>query len=162
VHTLRWHYTTGDNFYQIVEDGMIKPAVACVEMREKPAVWFSTRQDWEPTANKLLLLPNEQLKSLTREQTERYGGGLCRFGVAPDTAPHHWWAFKRMSGIKPRFARGLVWSARRDGANPADWWVSFAPVPRDQWVAIQVYQHGTWMDVLCSHNPIYEIRQLKN
>jgi len=47
---LLWHYTKGVHLAKILADGFIRPATAFVDPGEKPIVWFSTDQHWEPTA----------------------------------------------------------------------------------------------------------------
>jgi hypothetical protein len=138
---LVWHYTTGINFIRIVESGYLKPATAGVPVYEKPAVWFSRNQFWEETANKGGT-ENGRRRTLSREETRQCGLGLVRFGVTREAAPHDWAEFKARSGIIRSHARGLVASARAAGADPNDWFVSFEPVPRDQWAAIDVWDEA--------------------
>ena len=37
----------------------------------------------------------------------------------------------------------MLWSARKYGANPAEWYVSRVPVTKDRWVAIEKFD-GEW------------------
>lgn len=145
---LRWHYTVGVRFKSIVEDGVILPATAGVPDGERPAVWFSVREPWEPTANKLMRRPNGDLVVLDREETAEAGGGLVRIGVARSAAPVSWREYLRTSGITKKMAEGLAASARRQGSNPALWFVSYHAVPRDLWRAVQVWHEGEWVEVL--------------
>jgi len=46
-----FHYTRFGNFKKILVAGKIIQADTFVEPPEIPVVWFSSRQDWEPTAN---------------------------------------------------------------------------------------------------------------
>ena len=139
-----WHYTTRQHLESIVRDGVIKPGRNFVPRSEIPAVWFSMNQDWEQTANKSIGSDDGTVRHGNREDTERYGGGLARIAVAPETAPHDWAAFLRLSGIAPRFAGGLEAAASADGADPSDWRVSFRPVPRGQWLAVEVWLGDGW------------------
>ena len=45
-----FHYTVLSRFLKIVIEEAIKPATLFIDRDEKPVVWFSFRQDWEPTA----------------------------------------------------------------------------------------------------------------
>jgi len=50
--SLVWHYTLLTKLQMILNDGLIKPTDVMIDPREKPAVWFSSNQAWEPTATK--------------------------------------------------------------------------------------------------------------
>lgn len=111
-----WHYTTGEKFALILADGEIVPATegldveqtaefiaeleeiiatggakdVAVPYRERPAVWFSKRQTWEPTATKGIY-DARMRENLNRGLTSRHGSAvgsrhaqprLQRLGVA--------------------------------------------------------------------------------
>jgi hypothetical protein len=141
---IRWHYTVDARFRMIVADRLLKPAIAFLSWREKPAVWFSTHRVWEPTASKARRTQDGRLVRLTREETMALGGGLVRIGVAPETAPHDWQAYRRLSGVDPRVASGLAKAARAQGADPRQWYVSFEAVPASQWIAVEIWEAGGW------------------
>ena len=84
---IRWHYTIRVRLKDIRRDGQIQPATARVPPGEKPAIWFTTREDWEPLANKLKRGRDGSEKTCTREETECLGEGLYRIGVA-ERRPH--------------------------------------------------------------------------
>lgn len=139
-----WHYTTGQKFHSIWQDGLIVPATAGVPKREKPIVWFSSNQYWEQTAGKMLRMPDGTLAKLTMDQTRQHGGGLARIGVALETAPRRWPALKRSSRMSPKMARALWAAGINDGADPTEWFGTFDPVPRESWLAVQVLRDGAW------------------
>ncbi len=145
MNGLVWHYTTGECFAAILDSGAIRPATAGVRAGERPAVWFSRREPWEPTANKMLLAPDRRLRSLSMRETAEYGGGLVRIGVARAVASHGWREFLTESGITPQMSRGLVKAAKEQKANPLDWFVCFSPVPRMMWSAVDVWDAGAWV-----------------
>lgn len=143
----RWHYTTGENFISIVSDGVIRTATDGVPPGERPIVWFSTHPVWEPTACKGAMDENGRRFWLTMDQTREFGGGLVRFAVEAETAPHDWRALKELSGMPGWMAQHLYREGIRQGARPGDWWGTFEPVQRSKWIAVQVYQAGEWVDV---------------
>lgn len=143
----KWHYTVLQHIIQIDNDGVIKPATAGVPQDEKPIVWFSTNQDWEPTANKCAVNGDGLIIDLNKEQTEMLGGGLVRIGVDAETAPYDWRALKELSGMSGRIAQGLYDAAIACGARPGDWWGTFDPVPRSKWTAAEVFKNGSWVPV---------------
>lgn len=50
--TIAWHYTTGKKAALILESGELRPTNCNVPAGEKPVLWFSLRQSWEPSATK--------------------------------------------------------------------------------------------------------------
>jgi len=130
-----------------VRDGVIKPATAYVPIGEHPIVWFSTAPVWEETANKRLLKPDGTVVNLDRDGTYARGGGLVRIGVAPETAPYTWGILKVKSRMKPKMAEGLVKAARRCGAKPSEWRGTFDPVPREKWIAVEVWDGTKWVSI---------------
>jgi hypothetical protein len=138
-----WHYTIRAYLPQILADGLLKPAIAGVPRGERPAVWFSSNPAWEETANKMVMTWSGPRLG-TKETTHRHGGGLCRIGVTASVAPHGWGAFKRLSGIKTAHARALERAGLKAGAKPAEWYVSFAAVPREKWVSVELWNGREW------------------
>jgi hypothetical protein len=142
----RWHYTTGENLSLILRDRFIKPATAFVPLGERPIVWFSTNPNWEPTASKATIDQDNVFSRLTMAETAELCGGLARFAVAPETAPHDWRALKGRSGMSNRMVQHLYKEGINQGARPGDWWGTFDPVPRSKWIAVQGYELGRWVD----------------
>lgn len=137
--SLLWHYTVGHHLPDIFAAGVLKAATAGIAVGERPAVWFSTHPAWEQTACKSWRNRNGRLIPLGRDDTHRMGGGLRRVGVAAAAAPYCWGDFRRMSGIPDRQARALDRVAREKGANPNHWFVTFDPVPRSAWLAVEAW-----------------------
>lgn len=133
---IAWHYSLGIHRPSIYAAGVIRPAppnadkrgdvrpehrAAIRELygtREKPAVWFSLRQDWESTV----------AAPYSREAiAEEFG--LVRYGLDEACVPLGWTYHVNTSGIRRQGAKALAMAAREAGANPADWRVSYEPVP---------------------------------
>lgn len=116
-----WHYTTGQNFKQIVMSGVLLPTAKGVKPPERPILWFSADQYWEPTANKGMLGPGGKIRSLTMLETRQYGGGLVRFGYD---------AAKCLRGedlctaarMKPKIWKGLIKVGLEQLADPVNWY----------------------------------------
>jgi hypothetical protein len=140
----KWHYTILLWLDEIRKDGLIKPASDYITLGERPIVWFSTNPDWELTANKNLV-ESDKVIFLDRAGTEKHYG-LARIGVAPETAPYDWRSLKELSGMPGKHAEGLYREAIKRGSRPGQWWGTFDPVPREKWIAVQVYRDGQWVD----------------
>lgn len=81
-HLLAWHYTTGEFAVRIAEAGVLLPTDAFIGPRERPVLWFSMEQDWEPTASKWCW-QGSAVRKLDRWETCAAGRGLARFGIDP-------------------------------------------------------------------------------
>jgi len=147
-NALLWHYTTGQCFESIVDDGVIRPATAWVRAGERPIVWFSSNQEWEPTSTKIYVPHYGEARRLSKEELRVTGNGLVRFGVTRRTAKLDWTAMKRLSGMSRATARDLKVVGRRLGSKPEWWFGSFDPVQRSDWVAVDVLDDGQWVRVL--------------
>lgn len=128
AHRYFWHYTVGAKMRLIESSGVLKPAVAFVPAGEIPVVWFSSRQVWEPTANKMVALGNGQLVVLNFSETTSQLGGGFRFGLpAHQLLP--WRHLRNAARISAATQAQLTQSARRQGADPSSWAGALEAVP---------------------------------
>src|SRR5262245_36454208 len=69
-----WHYTVGTTLIQIIAEGRIKR----VTSGSRKAVWFTSRDSWEPTATKLTSDRSAPggYRSATEEEMILKGGAL--------------------------------------------------------------------------------------
>jgi hypothetical protein len=139
MRTTLWHYTTFDRFRGILADGAIRPTGALIAPGERAAVWFTSRDSWEPTATKWHA--TEQRPATLREMCEGCGG-LVRIGVDVATAPVGWREHARRF-LNVKHARSLEIAGRVAGSDPLAWYVSYTAVPSALWIAVEV-----WDDVL--------------
>jgi hypothetical protein len=93
-----YHYTKAIHLGNICSDRLIKPATEFVTY-DKPAVWCSMRQDFEPTAA-VGQEVNGVFKPMSLQQmAEVPPFNPVRIEVTPSACPHDWKAFRRLSGI---------------------------------------------------------------
>lgn len=137
-----WHYTYDENFAQIREDGLIRAADAFIGKGEKPIVWFSKEQFWEPTVIKGWRLDDGTVEQLRMDGMMENGTLLMRIGVDLETAPFSWSEMKSLSGMSTATASGLASRAKELGSNPSRWRGSFEPVPRSKWKAVEYLNPG--------------------
>lgn len=144
--SILWHYTCGARLKLILKSGEIRPATAGIEKGERPAVWFSSNPVWEETANKLLVDPwTGEVRSLTKQETHKYAGGLARIAVSPKTAPTNWEGFCRESGASMKTLAGLKKAAYSMGSRPSQWFVSFLPVCQERWLSVELWDGDKWI-----------------
>ena len=143
-NTTLWHYTIRQRFEQIVAEGVIRPSTQYALRAPKAAVWFSTNQQWDPSANKSLLLADESRRVIGRDEMHAIGSGPMRFGVAPGVAPLNWHDFKRESGLSAKLVHAMTAAAIQLESKPSWWFATFEPVLRNQWVAIEQWDGWQW------------------
>lgn len=125
---IAWHYTTGEKFLAIVKHGFLMPATAHINVGERPVLWFSLQQHWEPTAQKASRAADGTITRLGMAGTYSRGGGLVRFGIPAEiTTP--WPALGKKAGIASRVMENLEHTGVLQGATPSLWCGVLAPVP---------------------------------
>ena len=139
----KYHYTVGNFLSQIIHDGEIKLATACCRKKREYAVWVSTNELWEETANKGFRVPDGSIIHGDRATTHFKGEGLARIEVKPKAAPFNWISYVRKSKIPGKLKRGLVSAAKDIGSNPSDWYVSYKPIKPDDWLKIELFNWKT-------------------
>lgn len=141
MSTYVWHYTTEQQRLPgILLDGVIQAAVIGLSGHEKPVTWFSSNPRYEPTAIKVLLMPDGSMRQLTlNEQIERAGAARIAINRA-DAMP--WARLIAAAKISPTQQRRLFRAAR--GANPGDWYGVIGSVPRERWCGVEVMRDGKW------------------
>jgi hypothetical protein len=128
-HTMKtaWHYTTGQKAKLIFESGELKPTGAFIEAQERPILWFSKNQEWEQTANKMIMLPDGNFRQLTTDETRNMGEGLFRFGI-PSHELIQWPRLARSANMRSKIQRALEESGLRQGADFREWCGLLEPV----------------------------------
>jgi hypothetical protein len=145
---LVWHYTSIVDALLIIASETLRPTTVNVPEGERPAVWFSAEQAWEPTSAKGLRdIKTGEARTLSMAEQHEHVG-VARFGIGLDTPGLvDWQTFKRESGMPPRFAVEFEAVSRRVwGANPDLWFASFEPVPRALWRAVESWDGTRWHD----------------
>jgi len=142
-----WHYTLGRTVIMVAADERIKRARKGLDKGERAAVWFSCRPTWEPTATKSFASATGVREATLAEMVE-VGGPLARVEVTEAVARHTWAHHRRIGGVDPRVLDGLESSARREGADPADWRVSYHEVPIREILCVEASEDGiAWVPV---------------
>ena len=151
---LAWHYTTGRKFKAIAETGALLPtAVGVTSKKERPILWFSLEQFWEPTASKAEM-QNGAMVDLKMEGTYRRGGGLARFGVSP-TKLVPWPRLALKANIPPRVRVSLEQVAREEGSEPQRWLgLINRPLLLQDVEAIEIFDGEKWARIENAARPI--------
>ena len=140
-----WHYTVRAHLHRILADGQLRPVAIAGLKHVKPVVWFTAHTDWEPMANRLWQDPNGKWVRLGKDPTIVLFGGLARIAVAKDVAPLDWKAYKDQSGAPPKLVKAIYDEAVSLGSRPGQWFATFQTVPREQWLAVEVWENEAWV-----------------
>ena len=139
-----FHFTTGLKLKQIINSGAIKPTTAKIDAHEKPVAWFSTQDQWEPTATKVPI-PGMQGQIMTAQAQ----GGLVRITVPGTSAPYVFPQLPMIAGTKPTVCMGLLLAGLELGSDPGTWRFTPAPVPTALFREVEFYDFASnrWLAV---------------
>lgn len=143
--TIAWHYTTGEKFRSIDGSGFLRPATAGITRKERPIVWFSLNQEWEPTANKMWQCPDGTVIGLDKEGTRKLGGGLVRLGLRAERTIR-WPLLAKIAKIPPTTKVGLERAAMEEGSNPSDWCGVLHRIPLRE-LTVEVLDSEKWVRI---------------
>jgi hypothetical protein len=149
-----YHYTVGIRLRQILESGFLEPARAGVPANERPILWLTRKETWEPTANKAAVDEKGRVRSLSTAETEKLCGGLFRIGIADNVRGiHDFPRITRESHQYPAMTRALVKTAKEVGSQPeTDWFGTFFPVPLENFLVVDKWDGQGWFTLsTCGH-----------
>ena len=123
-----FHYAPAAYLPRILQSGHLRPSNAGAP-KERPLLWFSTRQDWEPTATKMKWDPQRGLQHMTfAEQLATVG--CIRFALpANDERLLTWIKACKVAGTPARLRQVMELSGRLQGGDPANWFAVTCEVP---------------------------------
>ena len=139
-----YHYTTGLKLRSIINSGSIKPTTARIEPHEKPVAWFSTQDQWEPTATKVPI-PGMQ----GQIETAKAQNGLVRIAVPGTCAPYVFPQLPLIAGTSPAACIGLLMAGLELGSDPDTWRFTPTPVPTALFRDVEFYDFANdrWMAI---------------
>ena len=143
---LAWHYTTGQKFLQIVESGFLMPTFNHILPAERPVLWFSTNQKWEPTGCKAILNRRGNIRRLSMVETAARGQGLVRFGY-PEQRLIAWPDLGVVANINAKIRNDLEVSGREQGADPRTWRGALNPIAVNHLVVEVMEERIRWVRV---------------
>jgi hypothetical protein len=143
-----YHYTSLFTFKEIYEDEEIKVSAIDKCMGWEPAVWFTKNKAWETTANKTLMSKDSRRTIFLTTQEQHDIFGLVRIGIDFSKALYSWEEYKYLGNIHLADYEWREDIGNCSGSDPKrDWYCSFENVPRHQWVVIELYEKGIWVDL---------------
>jgi hypothetical protein len=155
VTRLVWHYTTETHLNEILASRvLLLKAAGPTVLNERPGVWFSKEQIWEPTAQKARRNPRTGEEKLLGMRGTYENAGLGRIGVdAERTLLLDFDTFVATCEMPAKIVRAMKKWGQGQGANPRNWMCSLEPVGIEQWIAFGRYDGMHWRDVFYDENP---------
>ena len=137
-----WHYTDARQLLPLIKSKALKPTMGYSHRGERPVVWFTRADTYEPMAYPAWLDENgiRHVMASEKEIATR-ANGLLRIGVAADDPclrPLSQWTNSRRPENQ-NLAEEMLNVAKELGSNPvANWQVSFKPVTQKRWLHFQI------------------------
>lgn len=140
-----YHYTPEFRLPEIIDSGLIKLATESVyASKEKACAWVSTHPQWEPTATKMVSDQSGNIIRLTfKEQLEMFG--CARIQVKP-RGYTHWGKIKHLAKMDLAQAKRMELAGIELGGNPKEWFGSFEPIEKENWIKAEVFKNGVWIE----------------
>ncbi|TCS32896.1 hypothetical protein EDC30_1197 [Paucimonas lemoignei] len=135
-----WHFTTGQKYVLIQQDGKLKRAAIGVSYPELPILWFSAHKLYEPSALKLLVQARRQA---TLEELREIGMGVFRYGV-PKSSLIPWPELATKARMSRSMTRKLESRAVQMGSDPSDWYGSLEDLPIKDMVIQRMNDEHQW------------------
>jgi hypothetical protein len=144
-----WHYSTGYSLMRMIADGyLLKPGShgGLMLPGERPAVFFTRRQTWEPTATPAVVDARGRKRTLSVATWRDIDlvEGLCRIGVDAAHLPFSWADFVVTGGLNRAATRALEKSAKRQGSYVSDWRLTYDVLPMRTWTALELWNGREW------------------
>jgi hypothetical protein len=139
-----FHFTTGLKLRSIINTGVIKPTTAKIEPHEKPVAWFSTQDQWEPTATKVPIPGMAGQIATAKAQ-----GGLVRITVPGTCAPYIFPRLPLIAGTKLGVCIGMLMAGLELDSDPDTWRFTLTPVPTALFREVEFYDFANdrWLAV---------------
>lgn len=160
ANSIAWHYTIGHVLDEIFKCGYLKQATSGISRHEKPVLWFSTHQYFEPTARKgkctsdaitdngdgTFSINPSKVETMSVEEMKEKSGGLFRFGY-PLKKLHNWEKLQKVAKIPAIIAKGLEEVTREQGGDVNQWYGTTKKIFLPDIVSFQIMVEGNWTDI---------------
>ncbi|MEW4451827.1 hypothetical protein AB1L30_03990 [Bremerella sp. JC817] len=140
-----WHYTTGSRIDAIFESGKLAPRSPSWAPGGDPAVWFSTNDVWEPSANCAFERPSTRHRLLgTKEMTDLLCDGLFRISVRSSVGVVTWGQYCHEMNLASRNVEACRRVAAIEGSHPGRWLACLGEVKASEWLSVERWYGHHW------------------
>lgn len=145
-----FHYTTGHALQKILSSGKLEPHSSMLIPSGRPILWFTSRAEWEQTANVIVTQPSTlQPLPLGRAETAKNFGGLARIGIRDDyRGLMKFNKTCKLALVDKAHAKAIVRLGERLGSRPLDqWYGSLDAIPYSKDLAVELFWMGHWKSI---------------
>ena len=138
---LAWHYTDATRLLPLLHTKALKPSLGIPYCDEKPVVWLTRANHFEPMALPLEYDESQKKKKLSSLQDlSAAANGLLRIGVAADSRLLTFQKWKASVDIQHQHQAEIMQNAAIElGSDPRkNWLISRKPIPLMRWEHIQI------------------------
>lgn len=127
----------------IVQAGHLRPGSSGVSI-ERPMLWFSANQVWEPTAGKAWRGKDGRLSKAMTFREQQSTVGCVRFGLASrDLRLIEWRDACAVAGIPRDDRRRMERNGQKAGGDPSQWMAVAGAVELSD-LSFEVFGDGAW------------------
>lgn len=144
------HYTYGHHLASILRSGCLLATGVSIPPHERPSLWYSTREDFEPTALKPVRFPGEPNPVRLTMQELHELAGVYRFATDTERVRAKPFAQAcRELGILPTDAQAMIRVGNEMGSRHEDWYAT----PRHQPLSLHEFERWTGANWEPAHLP---------
>lgn len=140
-----YHYTKAVNLPSIINEGKIRTTILTGVKKEKPAVWLTTSEEWEPccSSGKIDRLTNST-KTMSLDEMKEIMG-VCRIKISEKLPTVTWAKFKHVGGISEELHNNLTDFSNNKGGKTHLWNCSLRPITEEYFESIEMLMGENWV-----------------
>jgi hypothetical protein len=140
-----YHYTKAVHLPSIINEGKIRTTLLTGAKKEKPAVWLTTSEEWEPccSSGKIDPLTNSS-KTMSLDEMKEIMG-VCRIKISEKLPTVTWAKFKHIGGISEELHNELTDFSNNKGGKTNLWNCSLKPITKEYFDSIEMLMGENWV-----------------
>jgi len=140
-----YHYTKAVHLPSIINEGKIRTTIVTGAKKEKPAVWLTTSEEWEPCCSSGKIDPiNNSSKTMSLEEMKETMG-VCRIKVSEKLPTVTWAKFKYVGGITEFLHNYFTEFSDKKGGKTHLWNCSLRPITQEYFESIEMLVGNEWV-----------------
>ena len=140
-----FHYTKAVHLPSIINEGKILTTLVTGDKNEKPAVWFTSSEEWEPCCNAGKMDPcTKRFTAISFDEMQEIFG-ICRIKISEKLPTISWAKFKYAGKISDAEHYKLTEFSRKRGGKTDLWNCSLNPVNEEYFESIEMLVDNDWL-----------------
>lgn len=140
-----YHYTKAVHLPSIINEGKIRTTIVTCDKNEKPAVWFTSSEEWEPCCNVGKMDPfTKRFTAISFDEMQE-NFGVCRIKISEKLPTISWAKFKYAGKISDVEHYKMTEFSRKRGGKTDLWNCSLNPVNEEYFESIEMLVDNDWL-----------------